>query len=55
MAQLIWENNWRGATFSGARDRTILGREIRLDDDRYSVVGLMPRGVRERADPQAEI
>ena len=32
-----------------SRDRAIVGREITLDDDRFTVIGVMPRPVRERA------
>jgi putative ABC transport system permease protein len=36
-------------------DPTIIGRPIRLDDDQYSVVGVMPNGFENVVSPNAEV
>ena len=37
------------------RDRSIIGRAIKLDDDNYTVIGIMPSGFENVLSPSAEI
>ena len=37
------------------RDRTIVGRDLTLDDERYTVIGIMPRGFENVPNPSAEL
>src|SRR5262249_15499961 len=37
------------------RDRTIVGRDIALDDQRYTVIGIMPPGFENVLSPSAEV
>ena len=42
-----------GRRFGG--DGSIVGRQVRLDDNLFTVIGVMPRGVRECAGSEAEL
>ena len=37
------------------RDRTIVGRDLTLDDELYTVIGVMPRGFENVPNPSAEL
>jgi putative ABC transport system permease protein len=44
----LWHRRFAG-------DRTLIGREITLDGDRYTVIGVMPHGFDNVLEPSAEI
>jgi putative ABC transport system permease protein len=49
---ILSDGLWR-RRFGG--DRTIVGRQITLDDDKYSVIGVMPRGFENVPASSAEV
>ncbi|MGD1081926.1 MAG: ABC transporter permease [Candidatus Sulfotelmatobacter sp.] len=49
---MLSNNLWR-RRFGG--DRTIIGSQVRLDDDNYTVIGVMPRGLDNVLAPSAEV
>jgi putative ABC transport system permease protein len=48
LSEHLWQRRFNG-------DTTIVGRQITLDDNLYTVIGVMPRGFENVPAPQAEI
>ncbi|HEY6108926.1 MAG TPA: ABC transporter permease [Gemmatimonadales bacterium] len=48
LSDVLWRRRFAG-------DRAIVGRQIRLDDNLYTVVGVMPRGFENVLSPAADV
>jgi len=48
LSNRLWQNLFHG-------DSAILGRQIKLDGDNYTVIGVMPRGFEDVLSPSAEL
>jgi len=48
LSHRLWQNLFHG-------DPTILGRQVKLDGDNYTVIGVMPRGFEDVLSPSAEL
>lgn len=48
LSNRLWQNLFRG-------DPAILGRQVKLDGDNYTVIGVMPRGFEDVLLPSAEL
>jgi putative ABC transport system permease protein len=48
LSDALWQRRFNG-------DPTIVGREVKLDDDLYAVIGVMPRAFENVLGPSAEI
>ena len=52
---VIVSDGFRRRRFSGADDDTIVGREIRLNDNIYSIIGVMPAAFENVLSPSADV